>query len=184
VVECRTHAIAFTLYPPGYIPYGRRPMERRASDGKPIDREPRTCEDPQVTRLRDHFEGTLFEAAEGCAWPREGGGAKGGWSTQNRHIDRGLRLLGIHPEQSARERERVAAPLRVSTLTLHEACARVCSDEGYRTRGRVLVTLLVRLLELSGAAFVRLLEAGFLLGMWGHPGLWESRSRILRAPPF
>ena len=38
VVRCRTHGVAFTLYPPGYVPYGRVPVVCRVDDGSDVDR--------------------------------------------------------------------------------------------------------------------------------------------------
>ena len=50
---CRTHELRFTLYPPGYFPYGREPLVCVTSSGEPVVRD---NGEPPIT-------GTYFQAA-------------------------------------------------------------------------------------------------------------------------
>ena len=90
VVICRTHGCAFTLYPPGHVPYGRYavvPVSRDADllriaaddlgqpSGRAAGARPRGGA-PQRPSERIPWETTQFvaalDAAAGHAWPRDG----------------------------------------------------------------------------------------------------------------
>ena len=64
VMRCRTHEIGFTLYPPGYTPWGRKPW---VPDGVVMK-----AEDDAEWLRNTYFEAAL-DAAEGVFWPREKG---------------------------------------------------------------------------------------------------------------
>ena len=180
VARCRTHQQAFTLYPPGHVPYGRVAVIARAPDGSPI----------QAARAAplDAYRGTVFEAAldaaDGIAWHREHEGASSRWwPTQHRRLALATRLLGLAAEVPARHREQVAELLGVEHLRVHEAAGTLRERPGYRARGRAVC----RVLEaLPAGRFVpeRVLECGRLSRLWGAPLRWLPESRALRRRPF
>jgi len=105
VASCGVHGRGFTLYPPGHVPYGRRPVAPVASDGAPIARTPERWSPPsgepaaRCPAVR-RFEGTWFEtaidAADGRAWPRGSPGASElRWETQRRALVRQAAWLGV-----------------------------------------------------------------------------------------
>jgi len=62
VVRCRKHNVAFTLYPEGYLPYGRMPV--LSEPGK--SREP-----GQAADTKANLVGAAIAAAGGQHWPEE-----------------------------------------------------------------------------------------------------------------
>ena len=180
VARCRAHQSAFTLYPPGHLPYGRLALAPSAPDGSAIRVPP-----PQPLEA---YRATLFEpaldAAAGLAWRRQHPGASSRWwPTQHRRLALATHILGIAPALDARRREQVAELLGVDTLRLHEAAARLRQAPGYRARGEAVC----RVLEaLPAGRFVteRLLECTALAGLCGAPLRWLPETRTLRRRPF
>lgn len=178
VIACRTHGIGFTLYPPGYGPYRRQPVERLSPDGRRLGVE----DEAEAAELA----GTLFEAASdaraGRAWARDGAGDRPPerwWSTQGRHLGLAARLVGVAAELAEKMRERVAAALSVGTLTLREHS----KARGYRELGEAVCSVLA---AVGGGPHRsrRLLACGHLVGRWGEPMHWDARRAVLRPSPF
>jgi hypothetical protein len=179
VIACRTHGACFTLYPPGYGPYRRQPVERLSPDGRALDVE---ADSGAV-----EFAGTLFEAASDArlrrAWARDGDAddraAERWWSTQGRHLGLAARLVGVARELAETVRERVAAVLSVGTLVLREKS----KARGYREIGEAVCAVLSALGR--GARRSRqLLVSGHLVGACGEPMHWGARRGVLRRSPF
>jgi len=175
VVVCHTHGCGFTLYPPGYAPYLRRPVQQVAPDGglAPGGGE------------QKEFADTVFEAAvdakDGRAWARrtDDDPPERSWGTQGRHLRFAARVTGIAHDLADAVRETIAAALSVSTLTLREhALAR-----GYRAIGKAICDVLDRLRGGPRRA-LRLLICGHLVGHWGAPWLWDARRQVLERSPF
>lgn len=171
VVRCTTHGRAFTLYPPGHVPYSRVALVRLAPSGEAVrDTEP--------------FSGTLFEAARDAAqrvaWPRESpGGSDRWWGTQGRHLQRAAHLTGVAPALPVHVRQEVASLLDVDLLLLTERPARV----GYRALGRAICGVLDALYH--GPCLVdRLGAAGALVGLWGEPLRVDPAMGVPRRQPF
>lgn len=163
VLCCQVHGIAFTLYPPGHVPYGRGPAVRLGFDGGPV--QPEADRDPTDLRV----EGTIFEAArdaaQGKAWDRaRDGGSARWWQTQRRHLAQAALWLGVLPGLAATTRERIAAALGVPLLLLREHAARVQRAPGYRSRGAAVMAVVGALPV--GVAVDRLAEAGCVIGRW------------------
>jgi len=180
VARCETHAVAFTLYPPGHVPYGRVAIAPVSSDGQPVgiavDEHPVPSAAWELTVFR-----ATCDAACGRAWPRVGGEGQGTFRTQCRRTTLAATLLGASVKTDAEQLD-VAAALRVPALTLRDASRafQKPSRPRYTQRAKALIAPLT---ELSGAGDVlgRILEAGVLLGQWGIPYRWDPLARILRA---
>lgn len=180
VVRCYTHHLAFTLYPPGFGPYQRKPVLQLAPEGRAILHE-------KTEESLPDFHGTLFQAARDgatrTAWARNSDGEipDTWWSTQGRHIHVALRLLGLLPTTTDRVRETIAAVLSVACLVLRdESCP---ADAGYQRKGRAVCTVLEALTGGETRA-MRLLFCGYVTGMWGRPWTWDASRRCLETLPF
>ncbi len=58
VVRCRTHNVAFTLYPEGHLPYGRMPVLSEPDEAGEVD-------------TKASLVGAAIAAAEGQHWPED-----------------------------------------------------------------------------------------------------------------
>jgi len=178
VMRCRPHKRAFTLYPPGHVPYGRVAVVAVAPDGSPIRDGDRT----------ERFEGTLFaaslDAAETRAWHREHIGSTGRWwGTQLRRLKLAARLLALAPGVASRCRERVADILGLGGLLLSEQAQQFRGARGYQQRGSA-VRRVLDALPLSRFLPERLVECGTLAGCWGPAYRWLPQSATLHRQPF
>lgn len=178
VARCRTHDCGFTLYPPGFAPYGRQPVLKLAPDGSRVGTE----EDD----LRESFSDTIFAAAvdgaDGRAWARDSDEAVPDcwWSTQGRHLHLSARLVGIARDLGDRVRETIAAVLSVSGLMQRERS----SMTGYRGIGKAVCDVLRRLRGGRAHRAFALLTCGHLIGHWGKPLRWDADREVLEHSPF
>jgi len=160
VLRCHVHGHSFTAYPPGFVPYARRPLV----DG------PAQHDAPSLVDVVD-------EAAEGKMWDREAeGGTDRWWSTQIRLLTRVERLFGLERPQW---RQAVALTLALPLADL-EAASRA---RGVRARSQALQRLL------KGLNQEELVRTGALTGCWGRPWRWDRRRQALvalggRDPPI
>lgn len=157
VAVCRTHGRAFTLYPPGYVPYSRVPVVRLNPDGSLSDD---SC-----------LEGTVFQASldasRGELWYWEDPIVDASQrATQRRHIDVAERVLGIVGE----ERDRVAAArtLGVPWMVGQSALANAPSARTLKARGARVAEML-SVIEIDRTTVDRLLASGHQAGVWGEP---------------
>ncbi len=184
VARCGTHGRAFTLYPPGHRPYGRKVVAQATLQGELVLAPlPGGLPPPR----RPAWEQTVFDAAldaaRGTAWPREvpsgSQPADDYWNTQRRALVVGARLLGIHPDTSDRARERIAFALDVPHLRLRDAAQGFASAPGYRSRGAAVVSVLDQLAPRRSLSD-GLLNCGAIAGLWGRPSWWDPAGRALR----
>jgi len=153
VVRCIVHNRSFTIYPPGFTPYGRRRLVPR----------------------HQRWEATIFEAAldagegEGERWS-DTGQQGGWWSTQWRHLRRIGELFGLGGD--GRLGERVAQLLRVD-LHVHLEAREAFGAGGFRRRGRAVRQVLVAVRDAGGDVLRRLLRAGYAASLWGR-GFWAD----------
>ena len=179
VMRCHTHGHGFTLYPPGHVPYGRKPLAPVAWDGSWI----------QGRRGAQRFQGTFFEAAldaeRQVAWPEKSsaGSGPGCFSTQARHLKQAAALLGVDPELNGKAREWVAATLSVSGQVLHDGAQRVASRPGYQSRGQAVRAVLDELLPWA-SLFERLALSGLAPGLWPPVQVWHDPARKWHSTVF
>jgi len=152
VVRCQVHHQSFTIYPPGFVPYGRQCLPRRRAE---IESAPALLAvedraDPEVTRWPD--------------WA-DADGVEPGWaSTQWRQIGWWGRCLGLSGSEA--QGQRVAAVLGVPQ---HEhATERVRYQEGGDRRRSQTVLAVLASVRRAGRVLDRLLRAGHLVGMLGR----------------
>jgi len=167
------HNVAFTVYPPGHFPYGRRAL----APCSPAGREP---SGPDRDWAETVFAGAT-DAAQRASWRREArGGTDWWWSTQGRLLDLALTLTGTHPDLADELQHRIAQTLRVPALLLREQAASVTAKPGYERRGRAVVAVLDRL---TGPVIGRLLVVGCLVGLRGCPLECDGGLRPIAAFP-
>jgi len=139
IVLCVTHGRAFTLYPPGWFPFSRRPVAVRSRD----------------------WTKTIFVAAvcaaAGQLWPEEQAGDYGHRATsQRRFIERCGQWLGL--DESLRQGEVVAEALGVP-LAIYASSQEQWTDAAGRVqRGRVIRDLLAAVPDEDGRLVTRMLR--------------------------
>lgn len=178
VMRCRPHKRAFTLYPPGHVPYGRVAVVAVALDASPIFGRDGI----------DRFQETLFtaslDAAAGKAWHREHvGSTDRWWGTQLRRLKQAARLLALAPTVAWRHRGRVADLLALDGLLVSEQAQRFGTAKGYQQRGAA-VRRLLEALPPSHFLPERLVACGTLAGCWGPAYRWLPESAILDRHPY
>ena len=187
VAKCRTHRVAFTLYPAGYVPYGRVAMTPVDAEGQPVD-EVGDAEDAEgkgggSSPAQLAWDTTLFRAARDAtqrlAWPRHGcGNGFGSWRTQGRWMAISAACLGLIHGDS--DDWAWVGLLGVPTLLWREARARYMDAKGYVARGQAIMLPLEALYATGHRLLDMLLAAGFEAGCWGEPRRWDPRARRLR----
>jgi len=176
VVRCRTHGVAFTLYPPGYVPYGRAPVA-------PVEQGDAEA-DAGGAALADTVLEAAQDAAQGAAWPREcEGGSSKWWGTQCRQVSVATALCGVLPDLDAAARQAQAAALWTPLLLLLQGAKAIAAAPGYRSRGQAVMAVLDRVAP-GPCVLQRVLAAGHLAGLWGAPWRWDQDARQLRRWSF
>ena len=163
VVVCVTHKRYFTLYPPAYVPYGRR----------------------RLVPKQDCWKGTMFEAAADASDPNHErwsdiGEEKEWSSTQWRHIMRAGELLALSsPTELA---EQAAMHLGVD-LHVHERARQQYRAGDYRQRGRAVMMVLSPAVCGEGRTR-RLLRAGCISDWCGRSFFADQRVGLLPIASF
>lgn len=179
VARCRPHTVFFTIYPPGHVPYGRRPIAPLAPDGGST-----VGSDAGLERFEGTYLDAALDAANGDAWARHcPGGTDRWWSTQHRRLERATLLLGVAPQLDQALRARVAEVLDVDGGLLDRLAIALREAAGYRSRGRACREVL-EALGPTWPAYWRLGEAGWLVGAGRRPASAEPPTGRLLTTPF
>jgi hypothetical protein len=169
VARCHRHGRAFTVYPPGHVPYGRAAVVPVDEAGREVRWS--TAGGPSWA---DTIWQAAFDAADGTRWAN--GGTREHRRTQGRRLERCLTLLGLDLSLSEREQERITAALGVPLLTLRETPRESLRAGGSWTeRGRAVVQALAAVKRRPG-----LLVTGHIAGLWGWPSRWDPGGGVLR----
>ena len=169
VVRCRTHNKSFTLYPPGYVPYGRKPVGNLAEDGNPI---------VGLTGA-ERFSGTIFDAAldadKQLFWPFDDGNfhVKQSVMTQANHLNLSKELLGIQQGLSDEQRFTISHIIMVSLTYLLDAANRTKGKVDFQTQGKVIREILEKIPPFYSSSFERIVAVGTYLGRWAHLHVWD-----------
>ena len=202
VLRCKTHKIAFTLYPPGHRPYGRKAVVPLAPDGgRPLD-DGAEKED----RLRAELAGSMFDAALDAAcdrlWDRcsrsytragernvgrevacvQFDGEDRYRSTQERQLARCMDLVGVSSHQDESLGEEIADLLGVNRMLLVEQELRINLGSGPAVRGEAVCAVLQAMPR--GMRYERLVACGRAAGLWGESFHWAPSMGAPRRLPF
>jgi hypothetical protein len=179
-MRCRAHRKGFTIYPPGHVPYGQKPVAAVAPDGSWIAGKGGT----------KRFAGTCFDAALDAAdnhpWPHASydGNLHPRFRTQLRQLDRLTLLLAIKPDPPAADlREEISTILSVPGQVLHDSADLVLEQSGFRTLGTAICSVLETIPETS-TLFERIAEAGAVARLWPAPYFWDYQHQMLKTSPF
>lgn len=182
VLECRTHPHYFTVYPLGFTPYARQALAPLASTVRAAASESAAISSPWD---RTVFE-AAFRAAEGKLGLRDvihGDPVESRYATGRRRTQRAGFLLGLAAETDERVAEVVAQSLSLLGLD-HRAARQAFSHARTRREQGAAIISTLHVLPTAGALEPRLLGAGFLVGLWGRPALWDARTSSRTFPPF
>ncbi len=167
VVCCTTHEKAFTIYPPGHVPYGRKGILKAAPDGSAIR------DSIGIQRFTETLFDAALDAAEDTIWPKESlvDSLTSRYLTQRRHIDRAAMLLGIAPSVDNKLQEKAAEALDVPCLLLRDNAQLYKAQNDSKSRGTAICCILESMPE-SAIIFERLARAGAIANLWPQSQLW------------
>lgn len=178
VVRCSMHpAHAFTVYPPGHVPYGRVAVTPTSTAGTLLL-------DGQTGKAA--WEATIFgaalDAAGGERWAADSPASDPRRRrTQGRWLEIASRLTGIHPDLVEAVREQIATRLGVATMTLRTA-AQAWGDAFSWTARAAASLLVVDKVPVTAGLADRLLSAGALADLWPPPRRWDPSHATLLGP--
>lgn len=105
------------------------------------------------------------------------------YATGRRRTQRAGLLLGLAAQTDERVAEVVGQSLGL--LGLDHQAGRQAFSRARKRRGQgTAIVSMLHLLSTAGALESRLLGAGFLVGLWGRPSLWDARTSSRTFPPF
>lgn len=190
ILLCKPHCRYFTVYPPGHVPYGRCGVAAVDLRGETIERSEM---EPDAS-----CQGCLFEAAldvvAGRMWEREPVEdlERPRYPTQRRRLEHCGLLLGLSCALPRVVVEQIRDHLGLDGLD--HTLERQRFQQPKRPTPRAEAILATHQQVARNQRVQRLLAAGSLSGLWGHPWLWDpSRGqrfsllgktlRSLRGPP-
>jgi hypothetical protein len=179
VIHCSTHNKGFTVYPPGYTPYGRCSLAPVGPDGELI------TEKRDAQRFRGTYFDAALDAANHCFWPCEStlNSLTARFCTQKRHLSRAGLLLGIQAGLHQRLREEMAQILAVPAQRLHDSAALMAAHPDCQNQGQAICMVLDSL-QSSSCVFDRLADAGAQVCLWAPFNRWDSKLKTFRLSAY
>ena len=176
VMECCTHDCAFSLYPPGHVPYGRAAVAPVAPDASPLllPAEEEGAQQGAMWALATWEQtrfGAALDAATGKLWPRDGPSSHR--AIQRTRVDELAALLGLDADLPAPTGEAFARALDIPRLMLLDATTQYQQAGAFDAGAQVLVGLLNHPALRSRCVLERVLTCGALAGLWGPAHGWE-----------
>ena len=170
VFQCIVHERRFTVYPPGWTPYSRKPIAALDHLGRMVSNV-----NGDATWDGTEFD-ALLAASRSEIWPEElslgPDDVKDPQSqskkTQHRHIAGAMQLLCLDTKSTDKDREAVARTLRLPYIFISEIFERIRAGPTMTTRGKLGVEILSRLPAQQHTVF-SLFTTGQNRGFWGAP---------------
>jgi len=163
---CKVHDLSFTIYPPGWSPYSRRPLLLVDHGGCAVETSAH-----QMSWSFTLFK-ALYDASKGNFWPEEvslgpipDSDPQQSRRTQRRHIAGALRLLGLSGFQDTRQREIVSHEIQLGLMMLEDCAARIRAGPTLGVMGTEGVRVLAQLPGIR-SAMSGLLALGERQGYW------------------
>jgi hypothetical protein len=175
VFYCKNHGRHFTAYPPGFVPYSRRPLLNLAPDGQGI--LPQNLSDSNNSSLDKTFFSGVIDAAKGYIYPEEKQlGARpeekpaaGCAKSQILNIYMFMLLFGLLKTSHKKRREKIATVLNIDLSLLEDSRRqmnpRIRDGPIEALRGQLGLKILERLLAQTNVITL-LLQLGKNL-LWG-----------------
>jgi hypothetical protein len=173
ICKCLIHICCFTVYPPGYGPYERRPLALLSHDGQALSvPESLSGEADRLTSfvaLVDFNNGKWWPPDLETAWALGWEGiAPGVYRTQIRHIARLADFFGINPDRDDDFRLETYRTIAIPTQELIDSAARIRDGPSLRQLAREEGMCLQKILPLH--QFTKeLIKQGKNIGLWGTP---------------
>lgn len=178
---CRPHRRWFTLYPPGWMPFARKPL---------VDQTPRG----DLVGSENHWDHTLFQAlvdaADGRRWPASartcsGDGTlappSGTRKTQLRQLTGAARLLAIE-DADGREQLALALALGVDLTTVVTAAARIRDGPSAAARAQGGAAVLRKATRPRSRLLMEFVDLGRARQFWGPPHATKTASHASAVP--
>lgn len=170
VLRCRGHGRAFTVYPPGHVPYGQVPLVVLAPDGGAVLGADGKTDETFFAAVMDAAK------AEPALWPRASAPTPPGAvrSSQRRRVHGAAALLGLAGDAPGPDVSAAVTHLPCGALV--EARQQLAESHGLPAWARALVGFVGDLARRAGRALMdRLAVLGHLAGWWGRPYRWVPR---------
>ena len=168
---CIDDNVSFTVYPPGWTPFGREPVVALDHRGRIVTPDEGEC--PWEDTVFD----AVIDASSGDTWPDAvtlGPSAPVDDDvehprcrrTQRRHIAGAMRLFGIDAAGTRRERELVCRTMTLDLVPLEIAASHIRDGPSLKVRGEEGAKVLEQLPSVV-ATINGLLALGRSRGFWG-----------------
>ena len=168
IYKCLIHICWFTIYPPGWLPFGRRILVDLDSQGEAVTGQ-------------DHWENTGFGAvvdeAKKKPWPHTSVELLRSISenvfhyatrkTQARHVRGGIFLLALNVDATGRRQQNVRLVLGIDLKSYQEACIRIRDGPDLAALAAACTGLLRSFQRPSMRLFLAMVHLGEELGFWG-----------------
>jgi hypothetical protein len=170
VMRCVEHRISFTMYPPGWTPYGRKQLVHLDHHGQTIEH------DNALEPWKDTLFAAVIDGSEDLRWPEEKtlgpgeerGGGFNTLKTQRRCIAGAVRLFALNRDANRRDQERVALCLRIDLADLTGGAKRIRAGPGLFSRAKDGAAVLQKL-TVRKQCLTEILSLGQACGFWGPP---------------
>ena len=174
VMNCKPHG-HFTVYPMGFVPYGRTAVAPVSFTG-----EARGCDlDAPAIKWRRSIFAAPVALAVGPAWQRELGRMD---HVQRQHLEVTAQILGLSPDLGAVTVERIRDVLGLAGIDHERARRDFVGARDAAHRAAIIVPLLAPVVIDAGLCG-RVLSAGFRAGVWGRPLLFDARTATVFPAP-
>jgi len=170
IVRCAVHKKAFTLYPPGHVPYGRQALVAFvAPDGCFVRLE----NDDVLSAFEETAFDAAIDAANDRAWVKEchEDYEQGRFNTQLRKIVRAIQVLGLVPAQKPQQ-EALTEILNIPNQVHHDSAVVIQQSPSYQQAGQAIGRILKMLSPVR--AYEQLAISGHLAGLWPPLHWWRA----------
>ncbi len=165
--RCETHHRSFTVYPPGWMPYGRKPLALVDHQGMAVE-----CQADKA--WEDTLFAAIIDAGIGCLWPEElqlgpiadADAGPHTRKTQRRHVAGAMRLFYLNANATPRDREYLATRLSIDLALPMTEGKRIRDGPSLLSRGRG-GTAILKALPSTQSTLARLMALGTRHGFWG-----------------
>lgn len=153
---CKTHKVTFTVYPPGWTPYGRKAVVPLSEDGYPEDNWDKT------------YFAACLQMSQGVRWPEGGLQALGVRRTQGRHINSFCKLFSLDAIDYDVQHQ-VALALNVDTLKIISLANGIREGPSLKNKAKGVRAILRSLTAETDESLQNIIQLGHKHGFWGSP---------------